>query len=78
MLDRLRPHGADDDDDEGVDDRELERPQFVLGNEVDGDDDKDKVDVEHREHAESSSSMRSDERPRPSHEAPRPNGWREV
>jgi hypothetical protein len=79
MLDRLRPEGADDDDDEDDDNndnerrREPERPQFVLGPEVD----EDKPSTEHREEAESSSVQHPDGT-RISTGSDRAKGWKEV
>lgn len=83
MLDGLRPHGRDSDDEEdyevdGVQRGEGERPQFVLGPELDDDDkDKDKPTVEHREVAESSTPPRNAES-RVSTESQRAKGWKEV
>jgi len=79
MLDRLRPEGADDDDEDDRDDIESEprpepeRPQFVLGPEVD----EDKPSTEHREEAESSSVQHADGR-RISTGSGRAQGWKEV
>ncbi|ORY31359.1 hypothetical protein BCR39DRAFT_526283 [Naematelia encephala] len=76
MLEGLYPHGHDDDDDDDnmVDIEPVahsERPQFVLGPEVD-EDDKVKEEVEHREVAGEGSrgSSRQDAR--------EGAGWREV
>lgn len=80
MLDGLRPHRGDsDEEDEDGDDiqrREAERPQFVLGPEVD-EDDKDKPVVEHREVAESSTPPVQAEA-RTSTDSQRAKGWKEV
>lgn len=80
MLDRLRPENADDEDEDDGDDedghnhrREPERPQFVLGPEVD----EDKPATEHREQAESSSVQHADGR-RISTGSDRAKGWKEV
>jgi len=82
MLEGLRPAGSfeNDDDDDEEDHRRVqdERPQFVLGPEVDEDEDK-KQSVEHRENAESSFAETTFVESRDSHEAKRDSrGWKEV
>jgi hypothetical protein len=83
MLEGLRPAGSNDNDDDEDDDENVrrledERPQFVLGPEVDADEDK-KRSVEHRENAETSFAETTFVESRDSHEAKRDSkGWREV
>jgi len=83
MLDRLRPEGARDDEDEdhlGQDHEhnqheavpESERPQFVLENEID-DDKKEKAEVEHAETAGGSAFDRAQ-----ASEEGRAKGWKEA
>lgn len=60
MLDSLRPAGARASDDEDEVETEAvpesERPQFILGNEIDDDDKKEKAEVEHSENHTSASA----------------------
>ena len=81
MLEGLRPAGSfenDDDDDDNETRMNDQRPQFVLGPEIDDDEDK-KRSVEHRENAETSFAETTFVESRDSHEAKRDSkGWKEV
>ena len=50
MLENLRPKGADDEDEEGEDEAEGSRPQFVVG-------DEDKAETEHQETGQGRASL---------------------
>jgi hypothetical protein len=82
MLDSLRPPGArDDDEDEHEHEHEheavpeSERPQFILGNEIDTDDKREKAEVVHAENSHSGSEAFNNAQ---NSEEGRNKGWKEA